>query len=163
MAANRIKVLFVGSNPGLSSPDDTPFHPSSRSRRTLDSWTKGLDIDTSYVNVCDFKTPNNRPLKQSEIQDALPGLILKVSIYSNYRIVAVGKTASRALGMANITKYHTVPHPSGRCRLLNDEQFVANAVSALIYFIKGYNNDTHATSTCKPMSEFGTPQSLQRS
>lgn len=134
-----MKVLFIGSNPGLKSPDTTAFHADSKSRKTLDSWIKGLDVAVSYANVCDYKTPDNRPLKAAEIREAVPGLLEKLANYRDHKIVAVGSTAKKALDAAGVVDYFSVVHPSGRTRQLNDPDFVAETINALISFIKGYN------------------------
>jgi hypothetical protein len=144
-----MQVLFVGSNPGSKSPDGSAFHPQSRSRRTLDLWVKGADADYAYVNVCDFKTPDNRPLKLKEIRDSVASLTIKIQNYPNAKVVAVGKTARVALELAGIKGYHHIPHPSGRTRQLNNPDFVSHTVTALISFIKGYNNDAGDAMNCK--------------
>jgi|APGre2960657505_1045072.scaffolds.fasta_scaffold68698_2 hypothetical protein len=142
-------VLFVGSNPGTKSPDNRAFHPESRSRKTLDLWVKDLDVECAYVNVCDFKTPNNRPLRSIEVRDAVDSLVRKIHAHPSAKVIAVGATAKLALQIAGIKDYHSVPHPSGRTRQLNDPEFVRQTVNALISFIKGYNNDAGDAMNCK--------------
>lgn len=137
-----MRVLFVGSNPGSQNPDGTAFHISSRSRKTIDEWLKGIDAEVAFINVADFKTPNNRPLSASEVRACLPALASKICLYKDFKIVAVGGTAEKALRLLNVPVYHSMPHPSGRSRKLNDPLFVASARNALILFIKGYNINT---------------------
>lgn len=137
-----MKVLFVGSNPGSQNPNCTAFHSSSRSRKTIDEWLKGVDVEISFINVADFKTPNNRPLLTSEIRACLPSLASKICLHKDFKIVAVGCIADKALRLLSISGHHSMPHPSGRSRKLNDPLFVASAKNALILFIKGYNINT---------------------
>lgn len=134
-----MRVLFIGSNPSSASPDDSAFHPSSGTRKKLDSWLHGVAIECAFVNVADYKTPSNRALSSKEIIGCLPGLRSKIAAYPGYKIVAVGSTANKALKMLDVDGYHAMPHPSGRSRKLNDPLFVASSINALISFIKGYN------------------------
>ena len=139
---SKYRVLFIGSNPGVGSPDLTAFHPSCMSRKKLDSWIASLDIHACYVNVVDQKTPGNRPLKVDEIRSALPSLVEKLAQYGDFKIVAVGNAATKALMILGIKDFHPLPHPSGRCRKWNDPDFAAQTRNALISFIKGYNIPT---------------------
>lgn len=72
------KVLLVGSNPSEASPDTTAFHPNTRSRNILESWFSNIDADISFINICDKKTPKNRPLRVSEIRESIPSLLNKI-------------------------------------------------------------------------------------
>ena len=132
-----MKILFVGSNPSASSPDCTPFHPSCRSRKTLDGWISGVNNEIVYMNVSDNKTPGNRSLSAKEIRESIPSLREKLLQHSNHKIVAVGTTATKAMHLIGCTDFLSVPHPSGRCRKLNDADFVARTKITLISFIKG--------------------------
>lgn len=96
-----------------------------------------MSAAASYVNVHDQKTTSNRPLSTSEMRAAIPSLRDKISLHSDHKIVAVGSTAAKALRMAGYEDFLSVPHPSGRCRKLNDPDFVAQTKNALISFIKG--------------------------
>ena len=137
-----MKVLFVGSNPGNASPDCTPFHPDSRSRKVLDSWLRDINVEAAYVNVYDQKTPGNRPLTSSQIKASIPSLRTKIASYPTFKIVAVGAAAAKALKIAGISGCLSIPHPSGRTRSYNDKNFTDKTVKTLILFIKGYNIDT---------------------
>jgi uracil-DNA glycosylase family 4 len=136
-----MKVLFVGSNPGSASPDNSAFHPDSRTRTTLDSWLKDVDCERHYINVADYKTPNNRALTSKEIRSLLPSLEAKIFASRDCKIVAVGSAASRALRLIG-ADFLAIPHPSGRTRQYNDKAFKAATINTLILFIKGYNINT---------------------
>ena len=136
-----MKVLFVGSNPGSASPDDSAFHPSSKTRTTLDSWLSSVDCERCYVNVADYKTPNNRALTSKEIKLLLPSLEAKIFSHKDCKIVAVGSTAAKALKLIG-ADFLAIPHPSGRTRQYNDKAFKAATINTLILFIKGYNINT---------------------
>lgn len=137
-----MKVLFVGSNPSSSSPDGSAFHPSCRSRKTIESWISGLECDARYENVSNVKTPQNRPLSLREIKDALPDLSSRLSAYEGFKIVAVGAAANKALQTLGVHNFMHIPHPSGRTRVYNDPLVKAATINALILFIKGYNINT---------------------
>lgn len=136
-----MKVLFVGSNPGSASPDNSAFHPSSKTRLTLDSWLRGIDCERYYVNVADYKTPNNRALTSKEIKLLLPSLEAKLAAHQGFKIVAIGSAAAKALKLIG-ADFLAIPHPSGRTRQYNDKAFKAATINALILFIKGYNINT---------------------
>lgn len=136
-----MKVLFVGSNPGYASPDNSAFHASSKTRLTLDSWLGGVDCERHYVNVADYKTPNNRALTSKEIRSLLPSLQSKIESYKDCKIVAVGSAAAKALKLIG-ADFLAIPHPSGRTRQYNDKAFKAATINTLILFIKGYNINT---------------------
>jgi uracil-DNA glycosylase family 4 len=136
-----VKVLFVGSNPGSASPDNSAFHPSSKTRLTLESWISNVDCESYYINVADYKTPNNRALTSKEIKLLLPSLKVKISAHEGFKIVAVGLAAAKALKLID-ADFLAIPHPSGRTRQYNDKAFKAATINTLILFIKGYNINT---------------------
>ena len=127
-------VLLVGSNPSNASPDISDFHPSTRSRIILDQWFNGMAVNNiSYTNVAAVRTPENRPLRISEIRRNLPRL---QNITKNYsKIIALGKTASKALSMLDI-EHFAAPHPSGLNRQLNNKDYVAEMIQQLTLYIE---------------------------
>ena len=108
-------MLFVGSNPSNASETDSPFHGSTRSGRILSSWCEDLPGTRLHVNVSDLKTENNRPLKVAEIKASLDSLKSKIEEINPSCIVALGKTAAKALSMLDV-QFHEMPHPSGMNR-----------------------------------------------
>jgi hypothetical protein len=84
-----------------------------------------------HVNVCTYKTENNRPLKISEIKVALPKLAVEIA--NADKVVALGKTAAKALTLLGVTFYE-MPHPSPRNRLLNNSKYVEQKVKGLVSF-----------------------------
>lgn len=129
-----MKIVLVGSNPSNSSETDTAFCKSTRSRRFIDSWFYGLDVHLEFDNVSHERTPNNRPLKMSEIRSAIPDLQRRLSRYNI--VVALGKTAAKALDIAHI-EHVEMPHPSGRNRFWNDPLNAARAIEE----VRRYVND----------------------
>ncbi len=138
-------VLFVGSNPSKSSPDSSAFHESVRSRKTIDEWISSINANFVFMNVSDEKTEGNKPLSIAAIRKSLPQLRLKIAEYPDAKVVALGKTAAKALALAGIEEFLVLPHPSGMNRQLNDPNAVYNAKQSLIKYINGYNIITDAT------------------
>ncbi len=120
----------MGTNPSTKSPDLTPFHPSTKSSKILAQWFKDIPVVVKYINLVDYQTENNKPLKTSEIKQCIPALISKIESNSEYKIVGLGKTVAKALAM---TKYDffEAPHPSGLNRKLNDKEYVEQMIQTL--------------------------------
>ena len=116
-------ILVVGSNPSVKSPGLTPFHPHTRSSKVLHQWFLGVHVKIVYINVVDYVTPKNRPLTVREIRENLPNFTKKLDQYKDRKIVALGKTAAKALSMTG-RDFFEAPHPSGLNRKLNDQEYV---------------------------------------
>lgn len=126
-------ILFVGSNPSNTSITTDAFHSSTNSSRILSGWVKDIQGDKVHINVSNEKTEGNRALKQSEIKASLERLSEDIKRIAPVRIVALGKTATRALTLLQLTFYE-MPHPSGMNRLLNDPAYVAQKIKELTEF-----------------------------
>ena len=129
-----MKILIVGSNPSMKSPDLTPFHPSTKSSQILQQWFTGINAVFSYVNLVDYQTENNRPLRVAEIKRCIPDLISKIELHEGYKIVGLGKTVAKALSMTRFN-FFEAPHPSGLNRKLNDKEYVKGMVDELLTYI----------------------------
>jgi len=130
---NKNVILFVGSNPSNSSFCDVAFHMSTRSSKILTGWCTDLHGLKIHLNVLNKKTEGNRPLKASEIKMNLERLALDIKGTSPTHIIALGKTAAKALTLLGV-EYYEMPHPSGRNRLLNDPEYVAGKVKGLVEY-----------------------------
>ena len=132
------KVVFVGSNPSNSSAELTPFHESTMSKRVIDSWlakTELSELTVTYCNVISTTTDLNRPLSMKEIRNALVSLKHELDKLSDHKIIALGNTAAKALTLLHID-FYAMPHPSGRNRLLNDEEYVTEKLRGLKEFLE---------------------------
>jgi uracil-DNA glycosylase len=127
-------VVIVGSNPSEKSPDNSPFHPSTRSRMTVDAWFSGLDIDIRFENVCDRTCPRNRPMRVSEIKDNLESLMGRISSHGDCKIVALGRTAEKALSMLSMD-HISIPHPSGANRFWNNKSAATEVITKLRTYV----------------------------
>ena len=130
-------VVIVGSNPSTASKGISPFLVNTKSRATLDKWI--CDMSKSYpqeiyavrhLNVANHTTENNRPLNLKEIKAALETLETNIKSAEPDRVIAVGKTATKALTLLCIP-HLAMPHPSGLNRQLNDPEFVAQKIKEL--------------------------------
>lgn len=133
-------VLFIGSNPATAATSTYPFDISSKSGKTIREWIirAGITGNATFYNVANRRTPNNRPLKKSEIEAALPMLQRAVEWEKSFQrkdiyLVAVGKTAQQALTLLRLP-FYAMPHPSGLNRQLNDPQFVEEKINGLKKF-----------------------------
>ena len=124
-------IVFVGSNPSKASITCIPFDTDTKSFRILSGWMDAAGIVNTVVvfrNVANTPTPNNRPLNVSEIKECLPGLTESLQGFT--KIVALGKTAHKALSMAGIPHLE-LSHPSGMNRKLNCPHYVNEQISKL--------------------------------
>jgi len=125
------KTLLIGSNPSNKSPDNSPFHVSTRSRSIVDEWFKEIDTqDRVFLNISNEKKEGNKALNMKEIQSRLPDLSGQLCKFEGYKIVTLGKTASKALTLLRVDFYE-LPHPSGLNRLLNDKNYIAEKIKGL--------------------------------
>lgn len=123
-----MRLVLVGSNPSRASEGQQAFCKSTKSRRTIDSWFDGMAIELIFENVVDYTTENNRPLKVSEIRQAIPRL--KSLLADEKKVLALGSAAAKALDMAGIP-HLKVPHPSGLNRFWNDPKSAQTMVETI--------------------------------
>ena len=126
-------ILFVGSNPSTSSLCNAAFHGSTRSSKILTEWTKDVKGTKLHVNVSSKKTEKNRPLTVQETKDNLDGLEADIIICNPDKIVALGKTAAKALDLLKLDHFKMF-HPSGRNRVLNDKALVEKKISEMVAY-----------------------------
>lgn len=130
------RVVLVGSNPSQKSPDNTPFHPSTKSRQFVDKWFEDIPkITVMYRNLVDEKTKNNKQLRKSDIDIEDINYKFETFIKQNSKIIACGKVAAMGLTMAGIEHFE-MPHPSGLCRFWNDKEAGEAKVKEMLEWIK---------------------------
>lgn len=131
-----MKILLLGSNPSTSSAVPSAFDVSTKSGKTLLGWLRDARIDYNIVlyNVSNTPTIGNRPLKQNEIEMNLARILDAVNLERPDAIIAVGKTASKALTLLHLS-FFELPHPSGCNRLLNDPKFIEEKIKKLTEFV----------------------------
>lgn len=139
------KVIFLGSNPAEISPDNTPWHPEIRSRKLVLEWSEGSGAEPTFLNVADYKTNNNKPLRVREIRAELDGLSFKLSYHGYPPVVAFGKTAAKAMEMlrkerGDVTPWLEMPHPSGKNYLLNDKWFLRASIGKLRRYLRNVHD-----------------------
>jgi uracil-DNA glycosylase len=128
-----MRVLIVGSNPSVRSQVITPFWKDTRSAKVISSWLTLVAVDFEVLtttNVYDKPTHNNKPLNALQIKLGLPALKQTYEVGGYTKVVALGKTAAKALSMLDID-FFEMPHPSGRNRKLNDKSYVKEKINGL--------------------------------
>jgi uracil-DNA glycosylase len=142
------RILFLGSNPSERSGSLMPFWHDTKSTNKLIDWIalivgeedKLEDLyEPAFANVADFSTPGNRPLKISEIRATQIQLEVKLLNYKPDKIIALGKTAQKALTLLGV-QHFAMPHPSGLNRQLNDANYIAEKIKALKSYLEGLKN-----------------------
>jgi uracil-DNA glycosylase len=144
LSTDQLKPLLIvlGSNPSESAPDPSiAFDPTTKSGKTIRSWFQGLDAEIIYRNAVKQVTPNNRPLNTKELVEASRDLALEEIIAEPDAWIAVGNSAAKALSFTK-TKLPIlkIPHPSGKCRKLNDPNAVNKLKQDLQRLISGIRN-----------------------
>lgn len=130
---SNVCILFVGSNPSQASICNVAFHGTTRSSKILTKWctdVKGLKM---HINVSNETTAGNRPLRDHEINKALRSLKETIDGIKPDKIVALGKTAAKALSRLRV-EFLEMPHPSGRNRKLNDKEYEAQKIKELVEY-----------------------------
>lgn len=134
-----MRILFLGSNPSIKSGSLKPFWYDTKSTAVLAQWIDltGVSVENvSFLNVSNIPTPNNRPLKVSEIKANLKRLAGEIEYdYYPEKIVALGRAAEKALTLLHIPHF-AMPHPSGLNRKLNDKAYVAEKINGLKNYLK---------------------------
>lgn len=131
-----MKILFIGVNPSIRSPDNSAFHPDTKSRKVIDSWLKDVSAsDIRFINILSSKSNNNKPLSLREIRELLPSLKEQLDHYRGYKLVALGKAPTYALASLNLT-FLEAPHPSGLNRKLNDASYVKEFLTSLKRYVE---------------------------
>jgi len=136
------KIVFIGSNPSQRSASIVPFWMDTKSNKVLTSWvgkiyemhTEPLIESIHYLNVANYPTPGNRPLKASEIKAALESLQYRIDGICPDKIIALGKTAEKALTLLGV-EFYAMPHPSGLNRQLNDPAFIREKINGLSIYL----------------------------
>lgn len=133
-----MRIAIVGSNPSQASSGTSPFLPGTRSREVINRWLIEANICRSelyleFHNIADYVTKNNRALNKSEIINQIPHI--KSKLQGCWKVVALGKTAEKALTIAGI-EHLALPHPSGLNRKLNDPRYVQECIDKLREYAK---------------------------
>ena len=125
-----MNIIFVGSNPSKAAKQGGAFTPDTRSYVILRSWIDRANIKdvVDFCNVHHGSTADNRPLSSQEIKDSVSRIQILLHEYD--KIVALGKSAHKALELAGI-KHLEMPHPSPRNRKLNSSSYVDEQIKKL--------------------------------
>lgn len=135
-----MKVLFIGANPALEGTGK-PFE-GCRSGEVLQEWLSYMMLsndDVELDNVVGYKTPGNRALKASEISSVMTNLKKRLK---NRCVVALGNVALKACTKAGTADLLlSLPHPSPKNRMLNDERDVKIRLMYVAVKLQEYLNE----------------------
>src|SRR5260370_41426199 len=115
------KVLFVGDRPSKANTDGWYAFKGTKSGTTLGKWLSALSLtqdDCIMINQVD-----------EYFADCARSFHRR-----GYPVIALGRNAELALIKSNIPHF-TMPHPSGRNRLLNNKQVVALSLARCRQYI----------------------------
>jgi hypothetical protein len=135
-----MKIVFIGINPSKASPDCSAFHPSTKSRKTLDKWVEdvskmvNIEIDVDFYNISTDKESSVPTIDADDIK----------SLPRRYTIVALGNKVTYYL-TKNRIRHIAMPHPSGLNRKLNDPEYTAKKLRELADFILKYKTNGEGT------------------
>jgi uracil-DNA glycosylase family 4 len=130
-------IVFIGSNPSERSYRLEPFWHNTKSMTMLTNWINSIPTaayQMTFLNVSNQTTPGNRPLKISEIKSNLPRLKLDLELCKPVKIIALGKTAAKALTLLG-HNFYEMPHPSGLNRQLNNKEFIEEKIKGLASYL----------------------------
>lgn len=121
-------VYFVADKPTKDNmSQDVPL-VGTQSYKILLEWIGDMDIDITRVRLYNqIDNPFNNIMAQSSLNKAIQ--------LKQICVIALGQKAATYLNKAGIKNYFTLPHPSGRNRLLNDKKFVKIKLSACKKYI----------------------------
>lgn len=137
MGSGMNRIVIVGSNPSRKSSKVIPFWHDTKSSKTLAHWLDEVHFECEFIhfmNVSNLPTEKNRPLKTSEIKANLPTVQYELNKVKPTKIIALGKTAEKALSLLGVD-FFPMPHPSGLNRLLNDKHFMEEKIKGLSVYL----------------------------
>lgn len=127
------KVAFVGLNPSEESPDNSAFHPETRSGKAVRSW---LNNDENYVVKFTNITHHKNSSSDKPINAALKmPAIINTFLEYDYKIITCGTVADTILKKNGI-KHFAMPHPSGLNRFWNDKKAGEAKIKEMLEWIK---------------------------
>lgn len=134
-----MSVLIVGLNPSDASPDNTPFHPKTKTAKILYSWLSTVDCD-HHVYSCNLVNRKCSGIKLTEHEKLNGAQDIKrfmEFIAPIHGVITLGKEADKYLkDLANVMPYLNLPHPSGLNRKLNSKEYVHGMLERLSAFLK---------------------------
>jgi hypothetical protein len=119
-----MKLVIVGQNPARRmSPGAEPFDSVSSYKRLADWMTYLTDGNTNQILLYNA---SDKPGKVG-MKDVNPASLYQINAAASvgYKVIALGNYASKALDKMDIDHFK-LHHPSGRCRLNNNKEYVDN-------------------------------------
>lgn len=117
-----MKLVIVGQNPANKmEPGAEPFDRVSSYKRLADWMVYLTDGNTNQILLYNA---SDKPGKVG-MKDVNPASLYQVNAAASvgYKVIALGNYASKALDKMDIVHFK-MHHPSSRCRLNNDKEYV---------------------------------------
>lgn len=105
------KLLIVGDKPSSKNKDPKVAFIGTPSYKRIQQWLKDMGLEGSRIFLINRVDPS---FHTSVIHATL----------ADYKILALGAEAQKALQLLGVLNYFTLPHPSGRNRKLNNKKYV---------------------------------------
>lgn len=122
-ATTTPKILLVGDKPSSKNLDPKVAFVGTPSYKRINDWVKSMGFDFKRVVLI------------NRVDPAFHTCVIYATL-QGYKIIALGVEAQRALQILGVTKFFTLPHPSGRNRKLNDKAFLSKALADCKQWVK---------------------------
>lgn len=128
-------IYFIADKPTKDNVSQEVPLVGTQSYKTLLEWIGEMDIDISRVRMYNQNdAPFSNVLSRASLNKAIT--------LRQICVIALGQKAATYLKKAGINNYFTLPHPSGRNRLLNDKHYVITRLeNCKRYVYEGIKND----------------------
>jgi uracil-DNA glycosylase len=105
------KLLIVGDKPSKKNVDPKVAFIGTASYKRILQWLKSMGLESSRIFLI------------NRVDPAFHTSVIHATL-ANYKILALGVEAQKALQALGVVKYYTLPHPSGRNRKLNNKKYI---------------------------------------
>lgn len=128
-----MRLLFVGQNPSPRNKDARVAFAGTKSGDRLNNWLFALthDFVVDKIEMVNVTNDVKRTTPTKEELDKLHALALKYT-----KVVALGNEAEKALLQCTKKQFFKLPHPSGRNRKLNDQDWVFGQLRACREYLR---------------------------
>lgn len=131
-----MKILFVGDKPSKLNTDPNVAFKGAKCEKRLNEWICSIALKAGLMQWATNNTEEYEVINRVDYNATW-----KIVEYwmNNWPIIVLGNEAEKFVKSIG-AKYHKLPHPSGRNRLLNDNRAVAiRLAQARTYVIQHRN------------------------
>lgn len=106
-----LKLFLVGDKPSSKNTDPAVAFVGTKSYTTIKAWLKQMGFSEAQI------------IMVNRVDPSFNTLVIQATL-GRYKIIAFGEEAKKALTDLGVSKFFSLPHPSGRNRKLNDKKYV---------------------------------------